>query len=595
LEHETNQQEGGMSTSDSMAGIPGPGGRGVLGVHLDIASLRLVEVVHGHVVRWANLAYPPGLQPNAKEFVHFLKTSVADFATGLRRPSVWVVGPTPSQQVRFLSLPKVRARQMSNLVYWTFRKEIPFDPAQTVFDFDVEGDASVPGPTRKVDVTAYTVAQAEIDALVDLFNRAGCRMEGLVIPSFAMRNLFRGAMPGSSATTLGLYVGEDSSSLLFVKGRQVVSHRVFKTGMNVVLDLVRDRFPDWTPAQAYQAINDALLASVAPSDAAERRLSADPRGIADMVRIAFGRLIQQVERSMSAYLAGRSDEEIKLIQVAGSLASLSALVDELGARLGIESRPLDLFQPRLMQGKTPPPETSGEGGALAIALGAGLSDNAHTPNLLHTYVKRELEVRRTRTKSMVMAVGVVLLAGLGVLHGVVHQANLRLRREVAAVQAKMQAYAPYPDRAGIQRMVGQGVADAMQLKQMADRHQMMAALNQLALETPEAIRLVSVVLERGEAAGEGKGARKKGDGKKAEAEVRIHIEGMVLGEPGVQAAKLASYLLRLERSPLFEQLALASSAEGREGADPVLLFQMDMKMAKIAPAHELAAKEGGGI
>ena len=189
-----------MSTNESTAELP-QGGRSVLGVHLDIDSLRLVEVARGRIANWANVPYPAGLAPTAKEFPAFLKSSLAGYNSTFRRSALWVVGSLPSLQVRFLALPKARPRQMSHLVYWTFRKEIPFDVAQTAFDYDAEGgDPAATGSAKKTDVTAYTVAQAEVAALTGAFEEAGFHVDGLLLPSFAMRNLFRNHPAGLHAT-----------------------------------------------------------------------------------------------------------------------------------------------------------------------------------------------------------------------------------------------------------------------------------------------------------------------------------------------------------------------------------------------------------
>ena len=582
-----------MSKIDSSAEIPEPNGRCVVGVHLDIDSLRVVEVNRGRVVRWASVPYPAGSPPGSKEFPAFLKKTLADFQSAFRRASLWVVGPLPSLQVRFLSLPRTRPRQLSNLVYWTFRKEIPFDPAQTIFDYDVEGDVAA-GPARKTtEATAYTVGQGDVAALVDQFEAAGLPVDGVVIPSFALRNLFGVRPAAHPGPALGLYVGSDASSLLFFKGRHVVAHRVFKTGMNVMLDVLRDRHPDWSPAKTYQAIRAALAAAQAPDSEAEA-VPGEAAQIAETVRIAFDRLVQQAERSMSAYLVGKSDEEIQKAYVAGSLAGLPILVKELGSKLGLAAQPLDLFrQPGLLEAGVQAPAGPEEAGLMAIALGAALSDPARTPNLLHTYVKRAQEVRRARWRTAAAVFGVVGLVLLAVAGGWIGRRNRCLRAELESIRDQIRRYAPYPDRAMIQAMMDEAVAASRQLKGMAGRSLPAAALNQLAHDTPPDVRLTAIVLER-EAAG--KAGKKSKDPAALEPQIRIQVQGMVLGLPGGQESMLASYVLRLEDADLFERVSLNRSAEGREGKEQVLLFDLDMKMDDLAaslPAPPASGEKKG--
>ena len=582
-----------MSKIDSSAEIPEQNGRCVVGVHLDIDSLRAVEVNRGRVVRWASVPYPADVPPGSKGFPAFLKKTLADFQSAFRHASLWVVGPLPSLQVRFLSLPRTRPRQLSNLVYWTFRKEIPFDPAQTIFDYDVEGDAAA-GPSRKTtEATAYTVGQGDVAALVDQFEAAGWPVDGVVIPSFALRNLFGVRPAAHPGPALGLYVGGDASSLLFFKGKHVVAHRVFKTGMNVMLDVLRDRHPDWSPAKTYQAIRAALAATGAPESEADA-VPGEAAQIAETVRVAFDRLIQQAERSMSAYLVGKSDEEIQSAYVAGSLAGLPVLVKELGSKLGLAAQPLDLFrQPGLLKAGAQAPAGPEEAGLMAIALGAALSDPARTPNLLHTYVKRAQEARRARWRTAAAVFGVVGLVLLAVAGGWIGRHNRFLQAELDSIRDQIRRYAPYPDRAMIQAMVDEAVVASQQLKDMAGRSLPAAALNQLAHDTPPDVRLTAIVLEREAAA---KAGKKSKDSAVHDSQVRLQVQGMVMGLPGSQESMLASYVLRLEDADLFERVSLNRSEEGREGKEQVLLFDLDMKMDDLAanpPAPPAAGEKKG--
>lgn len=574
-----------MSKIDSPAELQEQNGRCIVGVHLDVDSLRVVEVSRGRVARWASVPYPPDVAPGTPEFPAFLKKNMADFHSAFHRTSLWVVGPLPSLQVRFLSLPKTRPRQLPNLVYWTFRKEIPFDPVQTIFDYDTEGDAAAGAAKKTTDATAYTVGRGDVDALMGQFEAAGLPVDGVVIPSFALRNLFGVRSLAHVGPALGLYAGSDSSALLFFKGKQVIAHRVFKTGMNVVLDVLRDRYPDWSQAKTYQTIRAALAAPAASEPSAEPA-TAEAARIAETVHVAFDRLIQQVERSLSAYQAGKSEEEIQNIYVAGSVAGLPGLVKELGTKLGLASAPLDLFRPGLLEAGVAPPAGPEEAGMLTLALGAAFSDPARTPNLLHTYVERAQEARRARWRLAAAVGGVVGLVLLVAAGGWIGQRNRRLRAELETVQTQIRQFAPYPDRAMIQAMLEEATRDSRQMKNMAGRSLPVAALNQLARSTPPDIRLTSIALERDV---DTKTGKKSKNAAAAGPKIRVELNGMVLGPPGAQESKLASYVLRLEDAESFERVAVNRSDEGREGQQQVLLFALDLRMDDLAgkpPAPE---------
>ena len=569
----------------------GPAVRGALGIHLDVAALYVVEIARGHVVRSLQAPYPAGVEPGSETFAAFLKQSLADFIPTYRRPPVWVVGPIPSLQVRFLSIPKVRASQVSKLVYWTFRKEIPFDAAQTVFDYDLEGDSIASGQVRKLEATAYTAAQADLDVLAGMFEEIGIPLEGIVIPSFALRNLFRLMPAHEGGTYLALYAGAEDSALLIFKGRQVVSHRVFKTGMNILLGVMREQHPEWSASQAFEAIRAILgqpFGSGMPPD------TEDARGTCDALQQSFGRLIQQVERTVSAYLAGKAGEEIQGLHVGGALAGLPALVQELGAQLGLKCQPIQPL--RTSAGNAKPPEATPEqAGLSALALGAALSDNARTPNLLHTYIKREQIKRLARTRKLVMAFGIVALAAIGLLHVFASRHNLQLRKELRERQEQMARYSPQPDRARIGELVNTAMADNLKLKAMVDRNLMSVVLNQIARDTPQDIQWTAITLERTEeadAAGQ-PGQRKGRTATDDEPALRVRLEGTVQGESGIHASKLAAYQMRLEASELLEQVELAKVEEARDGTGPVLLFTLDMNVEGFAAAFPADKTKAG--
>lgn len=572
-------------------------GRGTLGVHLDYDALRVVEVVHGKMSDWINVPYPPGVTPVSPEFPSFLKQSLADVYSYARRDSVWAVTPMSSLQVRFLSTPRVRPRQLSNLVYWTFRKEIPFDPVQTVFDYDVEGEGSVAGAAKRVDATAYTVSQTEVDAAVTMFEQAGVRLDGMLIPSFAIRNIFRTQSINQTGTVLGLYVGDDSSSLMFLRGHRVTSHRVFKTGMNVILDALRDRHQDWSTAKAFHMMR-MVLESPGQDPAGKPEINpADAVLVRELIHGAFGRLVQQVDRSVSAYMVGRNDEEIRNIYVCGSIAGLPSLVKELGTRINMASHILNPFPTVHTDTNTGAILSPEEGGTLAVAFGAALSTAAGTPNVLHTYVKREQDARRDRARKLVTVLGAITLLVLVGLYGLVARINRGLRAELEGYEKQLVQFAPHPDRQMIHEMVSKAAKNSLRLKTMARRGVTLSALNTLSAQTPAEIKLDAIDMVSGDHNSTTKKPATKGGVLPVPPDIplfRIHVDGMVFGPPAAHQSILASYILRLEDTEIFSNVSLVRTGEGLEGSDQVLLFGLDMTTEQSVPEPLVALPVSSG-
>ena len=47
--------------------------------------------------------------------------------------------------VRHIVIPKVAKKQIENAVYWTIKKETPFDDKDTVFDFEIQREVTEQG------------------------------------------------------------------------------------------------------------------------------------------------------------------------------------------------------------------------------------------------------------------------------------------------------------------------------------------------------------------------------------------------------------------------------------------------------------------
>jgi hypothetical protein len=534
--------------------------RAGIGVSVEADGLRMAESHGGRVLRCASKAYPPGVSPTSDGFPAFLRQSLTGFSSQLRRVPVWAVGCLPSLQVRYLSLPVPQQKSTGDMVYWTFRKDLPFDAAQTLFDYEVECESGS-GVEAKTHVTAYTALREETDSVAALFAKAGISLAGLVIPAFAMRGVLQADTAGRSGVRLCLFAADDASTVIIVSAGQVQSSRVFKTGMNAILGAVRDRDPACTSVEAYRKVKAAFGAD-----------SVDDAATAG-IREVFERLIQQIERTLGAYLSEHPDAVVQGLHVMGALAGLDTLVQEMGERLGIEVLPV------LASERTDGQWTDDDvRGLTAMAAGASLSRLDKTPNLLCNYLRREQIARRSW-----LSVLMVLLLGLvaALLHlgrGVLEHGNLKLSRRLEVEQTRLNAYSPRVDEPLIQALTSQTVEEGVALKGLSQRWVAPAVLRALEVLTPETVRMTAIeatfssdpsgsVAEKGKARSRSRGGANDGV---------LRLKGLVRGSHDLQRSTLVAYVLRLEASLLFSKAVVSSAAEGEEGGDTVLLFELEL-------------------
>lgn len=550
----------------------GQGSRSGIGVHVGRLGIRAVELRQGKIASWVSAEYPTGLSPAAPGFPAFLGETLTAAFPGIRRSNLWAVEVSPSLQVRFLSVPRSRSDQLSNTVYWTFRKEIPFDPATVRFDYGVEGETETAG-ARRVSVTAHTVARHEMEALRDSFTQAGLPLSGIVIPGFAVRNLFRSHwVAAPAATTIVLQVCDEVSVILVLRGDAVIGHRLVQTGFDSLVGAIRDRWPVLSAEQARALLRWAGGAPRPEDEPHLRAPPADAPGVWSVVTPIVDRIAQQVDRTVAANLQSGAGDEAPAVLVAGDLATLPRFLETLRAQSRGETQAVDpLPDERRADGsRQAPPDAA----AWGMAVGAALSTPARTPNLLRTYAERDADRRAIRNSVLTaLAGGFGLAVVLGAL-GTFQILSRSVSRELASVRGQLSAFRPQPDREMVTQMAAEAKQVHADIRAVAVKHTPMAVLNEVAALTPEDIRLSSLTYRLAPRAAPG--------AKEAEERFVVRIEGRVRGPWGKQESKLTSFAVQLEDSPLFEKASVHGQETAREGNEQVLSFKVDVEVSPAA-------------
>ncbi len=515
-----------------------------IGVEIDTEGVRMAESRRGRVVRCASAPCPAGVTPESAEFPAFLKRALDEFRAKNRRAPVWAVGCPPSMQIRYLKLHAAGADSPTDMIYWTFRKDLPFDAQQTLFDYGIE-HTSGSGKNRSLHVTAYTALQKEVETTKDVFEKAGITPAGIVIPPFAIRNLVQAGCVAQTGTALCLYFGDASSTLTIVRDGIVCSIRLFKTGMDAMTALALEQSPDLGRQEAYQRIIEALQGRAADEDT----------DTLEVIRGAFGRLVQQIERTLAAYRSEYPGDRVDRVYVTGVAAVCEILLNDLNAGLDLA------VSAGLSGGAVSAPLPPECGPLETVAAGASLSSLDRTPNLLYTCRSREKIARHSWWRMLGL-----LLFGLGVAvahlsHDMLKHFNEGLAGQLAAERQRVESFTPRIDRAMLETMDARALTERTTLKRMARRWIPMAALREIVERTPEDIRLMSAELSGLDTA-----------------TPRARLTGMTQGERTALRPRVISYALELEGSPLFLTAALARAGDVVEGGAEALLFDMELTM-----------------
>jgi len=607
-----------------------------VGVDIGPGYLKLAKTAPGPDNGWRLLdlltvPFDPEISRESPLFHKFLQTHLHRFCGSTKKLRIWASISSINVEVRPVTIPKVPKRMVANSVFWTFKKEVPFNEKEMVFDYEFQGE-TIDSGVKKMTALAFIAPKQEIKVTRDLFVKSGYPLTGLTITPFALQNLFRiDNNFAPQAALCNLYIGRDWSRIDLYANHTLALIRGVKTGINSMVEGLVEGFDqaegpvqpaerppsrspgleneesgaDFPAQEENSPVVLELLDSeeeesahppaMVPASPAHRpvtaaearkilfsqcdgcppltpedpgyRLSGDR--IFAMIQPAVERLIRQVERTFTYYTSSFPGVVLTRIYLTGQLCTHERLAKHIGDQLAIPSTVLDPFETK---GMVPVnfrvPETVPERVAYGPAVGLALSNNNRTPNFLFTRQDKEKLAGIAKVDRFVFAVFLLLVA-LGVAgyawqNRVIEQERLQL----ATLQEQLSRYAPEVDRDILTRLVGQAGLKQSAMKTYQKRYQGLAVIGELAALTPRniALRSCDIILaqpENGEAAG---GTSAKKGGEKPGTKQKLILDGYLTAENQRLESSLASYLMRLANSPLFDQPVVTKSTVEETGS-----------------------------
>jgi Tfp pilus assembly PilM family ATPase len=207
-------------------------------VGVDISPTQLVCVkVRGQdagfeVLKTSIVSVPQGVEPGSEDFAALLRRSLSDLCGSGPVPCIWAAAQSARANLQFVTIPKVASRQVDNAVFWTAKKEMAFDEAGVVFDFERRSELAEKGVT-KIGAMAFTAPRDAVNILRRDFIKAGFPLAGLTLEPFGHQNLFRRRIvPTGTGAVANLHVGQNWSRLEIYSNGNLMFMRVIKTSMS---------------------------------------------------------------------------------------------------------------------------------------------------------------------------------------------------------------------------------------------------------------------------------------------------------------------------------------------------------------------------
>jgi hypothetical protein len=292
-----------------------------------------------------------------------------------------------------------------------------------------------------------------------------------------------------------------------------------------------------------------------------------------MVEPGLGRLVRQIEQTVSSSPATSKMDQLRKVYVSGPVWLSPRILTYMTEQMGVS---LQVINPLAAHGSLRGGAVPDADAALAAtAVGVALSDPDRTPNLLRTHKEKEHEVRVRRFNIGVLvalAVGLMMLGGVFFYHWARLWSERITRTELESRLGDLEVKL---DMGRITKEAGKASERLVEVRQAAREHRITAVISEVIELTPATIRLTAIGIEVPPSAAPA--ATPPAEASTAPAATpapatpaapgvpaTLKLEGLVLGDRGSQDAILAKYAMDLDDSALLKGAKLTRQSEAKE-------------------------------
>ena len=550
-----------------------------VGIDIGHEYLRIVKTTKGDtkptLINQKRAPVPSTLRQSS-EFNGFLKNELNSFCGVNKNAQLWAIMSAANVEVHHIRIPRVEKNQIETVVNFTIKKESPVDENETILDFEVLGETLDQG-VNKYDIMYYTAPRREVEELQELFSHAGWPLTGISITPFAMQNIFRTEwIPGYDGTAASLFIGNDFSRIDIYSHGNLVMTRGIKAGISSLLELLVESINDriaqptdgTTPELCDKKRAREIISSLSPDSpdlTLQDRYGLSEQEIWETVLPAMERLIRQVERTFEYLTETLGNERVNKIYVSGVMNVYQAIVDYVGEQLGISAEMFDPLSSDIACGYVGEEMYScvSERIAMAPAVAIALSDNTRTPNFLFTRQDKQYAAQAKRINMAIFITFIVcaVLCGATLLY---EYGSLQSKeRQLIALDKQWSEYKTPVSRELITQTAAALKANAVADRTYLKKYEGTTVIAELSNLVQPNIRLLNLKANLGATAG------KTQD---------IEIEGVVWGEKKSLQSSLTAYVLKLDSSPLFDQVKIQKTSEENNKRGTVLRFTATMKI-----------------
>ncbi len=529
-----------------------------IGISIHKKSVVLVKSEHSKTGLFTIKDYVRKDLPNCDidsiTFCRFLKETYNSFTSKSGSTSVWATLPADEAVVRQLLIPKVPFKEVSNAVYWSFRREMNFDEKECVFDFEINGVVRE-GKDEKFSVTACLVPKSVVRKHVELFAKAGITLSGLTLSCLSFTNLLKRKMLDSGDKSIAsVFVGDDYSCIMINSANGEVFTRYIKVGISNIYEELKTKFHFLSDDEIHEYITVFTKAHSGDST-----LKVED-GVLDSIKHSWNRILERIISSFEYYLATFKENGIDKVFISGEIVSHPELINILAEKVGVDLKPinpLELGSCKISNGENGP--------MLTEAVNLSVSDNSLTTNLLCVYSDKYKDlVGRKHVSSVVVAFTFMIIICVSISIWL-QLTSMSKQTQIDTLKSVISSYKVKLNRPVILDMATKVKERQNNLKLYCDKMVPQAVLSHVCDSVPNGISLieVSVLLV---------------DEIKKRTNNTVIVEGIITEKNRSFDIVLGSLMMNLERSNLLSDVRLTYSEIVPYGDQSVLAFKLKLSI-----------------
>lgn len=321
--------------------------------------------------------------------------------------------PGQSGLARFVKLPPIEEKKISDIVKFEAKQQIPFPLEEVVWDFQKISDGIVTdGFAMDTEIGLFAMKRDMISRFIGHFQSVKLEVHHVQMAPLALTNyvtydlLRRGGIDGEVAPAqavgkkrcvVALDIGTDGSNLIITDGGRIIWQRPIPVGGN----------------HFTRALTKELKLTFAKAEHLKRNAAKSPElaNILKALRPVLQEFVSEVQRSLGYFTNTHRDAQIEYMVGLGSAFKLPGLQKFLADKLALEVRKPDKFVRCSGQVVADAPVFKEHLLSFAVAYGLalqGLTVARLTTNLLPPEITFEREVRAKKPYAVAAAASLLL-------------------------------------------------------------------------------------------------------------------------------------------------------------------------------------------